>query len=128
MRGNRKVLLPVVALVVVAALLLGVWYVTRPQGQEGDKTIVVEVIHADGETREFTCQTDEMYLGPVLESRGLIEGEEGPYGLFITTVDGETVEGNQWWCVTEGGQMVETGVDATPIEDGDHFELTLSTY
>lgn len=128
MKENRKVLVAVVALVAVAALLLGIWYVSRPQVQEGSKTLVVEIVHADGSAKEFTCHTDEEYLGPVLVAEGLIEGEEGPYGLYITVVDGETAEGNQWWCVTRDGQMVETGVDATPVADGDHFELTMSTY
>ena len=128
MKENRKVLVAVVALAAVAALLLGIWYVSRPQVQEGSKALVVEIVHADGSAKEFTCHTDEEYLGPVLVAEGLIEGEEGPYGLYITAADGETAEGNQWWCVTRDGQMVETGVDATPVADGDHFELTMSTY
>ena len=127
MRG-KKAWLPAAALVVVALLLLGIWYVNRPQGQAGDKTITVEVVHADESSREFTYQTSEEFLGPVLIEEGLVQGEEGTYGLFITTVDGETAGGNQWWCITQDGQMVETGADTTPIADGDHFELTMSVY
>ena len=127
MRG-KKAWLPAAALVVVALLLLGIWYVNRPQGQGGDKTITVEVVHADESSREFTYQTSEEFLGPVLIEEGLVQGEESTYGLFITTVDGETAEGNQWWCITQDGQMVETGADTTPIADGDHFELTMSVY
>lgn len=127
MRG-KKAWLPAAALVVVALLLLGIWYVNRPQGQAGDKTITVEVVHADESSREFTYQTSEEFLGPVLIEEGLAQGEESTYGLFITTVDGETAEGNQWWCITQDGQMVETGADTTPIADGDHFELTMSVY
>lgn len=127
MRG-KKAWLPAAALVIVALLLLGIWYVNRPQGQAGEKTITVEVVHADESSREFTYQTSEEFLGPVLIQEGLVQGEESTYGLFITTVDGETAEGNQWWCITQDGQMVETGADTTPIADGDHFELTMSTY
>ena len=127
MRG-KKAWLPAAALVVVALLLLGIWYVNRPQGQAGEKTITVEVVHADESSREFTYQTSEEFLGPVLVQEGLVQGEESTYGLFITTVDGETAEGNQWWCITQDGQMVETGADTTPIADGDHFELTMSVY
>ena len=127
MRG-KKAWLPAAALVVVALLLLGLWYGNRPQGQAGDKTITVEVVHADESSREFTYQTSEEFLGPVLIEEGLAQGEESTYGLFITTVDGETAEGNQWWCITQDGQMVETGADTTPIADGDHFELTMSVY
>ena len=43
MKENRKVLVAVVALAAVAALLLGIWYVSRPQVQEGSKTLVVEI-------------------------------------------------------------------------------------
>ena len=130
MRGNKKTLFAVAALAVVAALMLGLWYFTRPETQVGDKTVVVEVVHADGNSREFTCQTDEEYLGPLLLEEKLAEGEQGAYGLFITTVDGETAQDSlrQWWCITKGGERVDTGADATPIADGDHFELTLSTY
>ena len=130
MRGNKKTLFAVAALAVVAALMLGLWYFTRPETQVGDKTVVVEVVHADGNSREFTCQTDEEYLGPLLLKEELAEGEEGAYGLFITTVDGETAQDSlrQWWCITKEGERVDTGVDTTPIADGDRFELTMSTY
>ena len=130
MRGNKKTLFAVAALAVVAALMLGLWYFTRPETQVGDKTVVVEVVHADGNSREFTCQTGEEYLGPLLLEEKLAEGEQGAYGLFITTVDGETAQDSlrQWWCITKEGERVDTGVDTTPIADGDRFELTMSTY
>lgn len=130
MRGNKKTLFAVAALAVVAALMLGLWYFTKPETQAGDKTVVVEVVHGDGNSREFTCQTDEEYLGALLLEEELAEGEEGAYGLFITTVDGETAQDSlrQWWCITKGGERVDTGADTTPIGDGDHFELTMSTY
>lgn len=118
------------ALAVTAALMLGLWYFTRPETQAGDKTVVVEVVHAGGNSREFSCQTNEEYLGALLLEEKLAEGEEGAYGLFITTVDGETAQDSlrQWWCITKDGERVDTGADATPIADGDHFELTMSTY
>lgn len=130
MKGNKKTLLAVAALAVVAALLLGVWYAARPQTQAGDKTVVVEVVHADASAREFTCHTDAEYLGQLLLEEKLAEGEPGAYGLFITTVDGETAQESlrQWWCITKAGERVDTGADSTPIADGDHFELTMSTY
>ena len=125
MRENKKTLLAVAALAVVAALMLGLWYFTRPETQAGAKTIAVEVVHG-----EFTYHTDAEYLGEVLLAEQLAEGEQGAYGLFITTVDGETAQDSlrQWWCITKGGERVDTGADTTPIADGDRFELTMSTY
>ena len=127
MKGNRKTLLAVAALAVAAALMLGIWYFTRPQPQEGAKTVVVEVVHGDQSTREFTYHTDLEYLGELLLAEQLAEGEDSAYGLFITAVDGEAAQDSlhQWWCITKGGAWLDTGVDKTPIADGDHFELTL---
>ncbi len=130
MKGNKKTGFALAALVVAAALMLGLWYVTRPQVQEGDKTIVVQVVHGDASQKEFTYRTGAAYLGEVLLAERLVEGEQSAYGLFITAVDGETAQDSlrQWWCITKDGQRVDTGVDATPIADGDCFELTMSTY
>lgn len=130
MRRNRKAMFALAALAAAAALMLGIWYFTRPQVQAGEKTVVVEVVHSDETSKEFTCHTDAEYLGEVLLAEELAQGEQGAYGLFITTVDGETAQESlrQWWCVTKSGARVDTGVDSTPIADGDHFELTMSTY
>ena len=64
----------------------------------------------------------------VLEGAGLIAGDASEYGLFVKTVDGYTVDdaNQEWWCFTKGGEQVNTGVDTTPIADGDHFEITLT--
>lgn len=130
MKGSKKTWLAAAALALAAALLLGIWYFTRPQPQAGEKTVAVEVVHADESTREFTYHTDMEYLGELLIAEGLAEGEQGAYGLFITIVDGETAQDSlrQWWCITKEGQRVDTGADSTPISDGDHFELTMCTY
>ena len=130
MKGNRKTLFAVAALAVVAALMLGIWYFTRPQAQEGAKTVVVEVVHADESAKEVAYHTDAEYLGELLLAEKLVEGDDSGFGLFITTVDGETAQDSlrQWWCITKDGEQTETGADAVPIADGDHFELTMSTY
>lgn len=130
MKGNKKTAIAVAALALAAALMLGLWYFTRPQSQAGEKTIVVQVVHGDQSTKDFTCQTDAETLGEVLVEEKLAQGEEGPTGLFVTIVDGEEAQDSlrQWWCVTKDGEMVSTGVSSTPIADGDHFELTMSTY
>ena len=91
-------------------------------------TFTLKVVHGDG--TEFTADvtTQKETVGEALEDEGLIAGEVGAYGLFVKTVDGETVDAakEQWWCLTKGGQQVNTGVDSTPIEDGAAYELTFT--
>ncbi len=127
-KSNKKIWLAAAALVAAVAVLLGVYFVTRPAPQQGGKTIAVQVVLLDGESSDYTIQTDEEYLRGALESIDLIEGSESEYGLFVTTVNGVTVDDSkqQWWCFTQDGEMLMTGVDTTPIADGDHFEITLT--
>ena len=127
-KPNKKIWLAVAALVVAVAVVLGIYFVTRPAPQQGGKTITVQVVLLEGEPSDFTIQTNEEYLRGALESIDLIEGSESEYGLFVTTVNGVTVDDSkqQWWCFTQDGEMLMTGVDTTPIADGDHFEITLT--
>lgn len=98
------------------------------QADAETKEITLKVVHGDGSEKEFPVSTTAETLGEALEAEGLIAGEESSYGLFVTTVDGETVdEGNQeWWCLTKGGGMVTTGVDSTEVSDGAVYELTFT--
>lgn len=126
MKKNTKIIIVVVALVVVIAVLLGVYYGTRPETSQGSKTFTVEVVHADGSAKTFTYSTDAEYLGEVLLAEGLIQGEEGPYGLTIYEVDGERAvweENGAYWAIYVGGEYGMTGVDTTPVNDGDDFSL-----
>ena len=119
-----------VAVLLIAVVALGLVYrFQRPAGQAGDKTIHVQVV-AGEQAEDFTLQTAQEFLGPTLLDHGLAEGENGPYGLYITTVNGITADEtkNQWWCITREGEQLTTGADTTPIADGEQYELTLSVY
>ena len=127
MKEKKKVIIAVVALVAAIAVFAGVYFAFgRPETSEGSKTLTIEVIAPDySKTHEI--KTDAEFLGEALKEEGIIEGEESQYGLFITSVDSIKADDSkqQWWCITKGGADVMTGADATPIADGDTFELTL---
>lgn len=123
---NKKIWIALIALVVVAAVMVGVYFATRQDTVEGQKTITVTVVHKDGTSRDFTYKTQEEYLGPVLQSEGLVEGEVGDYGLFITAVDGETADysvDQSWWGLYIGEESATTGADGVAIEDGGIYKL-----
>lgn len=123
---NKKILLAVVALVAVAALFLGAYILTRPKIAEGSKTITVTVVHKDGSEKAFTCHTDAEYLDEVLLAEGLVEGENGPWGLYIHEADGERAvweENGCWWSVYISGQLAVDGVSDIPVYDGGEYSL-----
>ncbi len=49
---------------------------------KGAKTVICEV-KAEDKTVTFTLKTDKTVLGDALLDCGLVEGDEGPYGLYI---------------------------------------------
>lgn len=114
-----------VVLLVAGGILYGK---LKPQTTEGAKEITVIVIHGDKSEKEFTYHTDAEYLGEVVVEEGLVKNDQAEFGLYVQTVDGETADGNkqQWWCLTKDGEMLMTGADTTPIQDGDEFEFTLT--
>jgi len=125
---NRKTGILAIILVILCVAASILFHTNKPETVAGEKEINIIVTHADKTENTFTYQTDAEYLVDVLLENNLVDGEMGSYGLFITTVDHETVDESkqQWWCITKGGEQVNSGADALPISDGDQFELTLT--
>lgn len=113
------------ALVLCAALALSL---AGCGGPIGEKNFTLQVVHSDGSQVTRTVTTKKDTVGEALLDAGIIDGEQGAYGLYVRTVDGETADEaqEQWWCLTKGGQSVNTGVDSTSIEAGATYEMTLT--
>jgi len=131
MQKNKKSgLIAVLLLVALVAAAAVAYFALVPQLQASteEKTINVLVRHSDGSEENFTFATKHETLGETLTEAGLIEGEEGPYGIYIMTVDGETVDESkqQWWCLTKDGQQHNQSADSTVLADGDAYELTFT--
>lgn len=126
--SKKTLILALVALIVTVGVFVGVWAATRPETQMGDKTITVQIVKKDSE-RTVEINTDAEMLRGALEQENLVQGDESEYGLYIKTVDGYTADesAQEWWCITKGGEDVYTGVDSTPIADGEAYEITLMT-
>ena len=138
---RRRLLPMVVATVLLAAMVLGATSCWKEQGGEettatdtnavvltpentvgeGQTSFVFEVTHLDGTTKGFTVKTDAKTVGEALIGVGLIAGEDGPYGLYVKTVDGEMLDYDthkKYWAFYENGIMAMTGVDQTEITEG----------
>jgi len=127
---NRKKLglIAGIALFLALGVLLSfIWNATRPDTASGEKHIIVEVVHKNGDEAEFSYDTNEEYLGTVLANEGLISGSESAYGLYVETVDGETADYNadgSWWKLSCNGEDSQVGVDSVPVNDGDRYTWT----
>ena len=92
---------------------------------EGATTFSLTVTDPDGQETAYEIHTDAETVGDALESLDLIAGEEGDYGLFVTTVDGVSLpsDGDQYWAFYIDGAYATSGVDQTEITAGASYAL-----
>ena len=87
---------------------------------EGAKTFAFEVEDLEGNKQEFLIHTDADTVGAALVDLELIQGEPGPYGMYVKQVCGITAvyeEDGTYWAFYENGEYGMTGVDETPIDE-----------
>ena len=127
---DKKLLRTLVAFIAAAAVLIGIWFVTRPEAQEGMKAFTVTVVHADGQSKDFSYTTDAEYLGAFLYEKGLVVADENNPGMFHTA-DGEKTDWNEnqsYWCLYVNDEAAVTGIEETPITDGTVYKLVYTVW
>ncbi|MBQ3123292.1 MAG: DUF4430 domain-containing protein, partial [Firmicutes bacterium] len=91
-----------------------------------EKSFTFVVTDADGNETTFNITSDKQYVGEALFDEGLIEGEEGPYGLYVKYVNGmyaDYEETGTYWAFYIDGEYAVSGVDQTDIEDGREYSF-----
>lgn len=112
-------------LAVLIAVFAGVFIATRPETDDGAKTVNVTVVFADKSEKEYEIKTDAEFLADALLEEEIIE-EKASDGMY-TVIAGERADYNlykSWWCITKDGEMTSVGMNEQPIADDDNFEIT----
>ena len=94
---------------------------------EGATSFYFNVVDKGGNKTAFEIRTDKTIVGDALMELGLLEGEEGAYGLYVKKVNGITADYNKdgaWWCVTKSGEMTMVGMNELELSNGDKYEIT----
>lgn len=92
---------------------------------EGETVFTLKV-EAEEKSIVFTVKTDKNIVGEALAENEIVSGEEGPYGLYITHVNGIRAvyeEDGAYWGFMKDGEYMNTGVDQTEIENNAQYEL-----
>lgn len=93
---------------------------------QGEKSFSFFVTDKDGKEYCYSINTGKDKVGEALLELGLIDGEEGPYGLYVKTVKGVTIDydtDGMYWAFYAGDQMAAQGVDQTEIVDGETYRF-----
>ena len=91
----------------------------------GKNTLTVAV-KAEEKSIDITIKTDKTVVGDALKEHNIIEGEEGPYGLYVKIVNGIEADYDKdqsYWSFEKDGEAMLTGVDSTEFENGDLYQL-----
>lgn len=93
---------------------------------EGNTVFPFTVVDGDGNETQFEIHTDKETVGEALEELNLIAGDESEYGLYVKTVNGITADYDTdgvYWAFYVNGEYASTGVDLTPITEGENYAL-----
>lgn len=91
---------------------------------EGETRFLFTVVDKDGVETAFEIHTDKEIVGEALLELGLIEGEEGDFGLFVKAVNGIVADyevDKTYWAFYVNGEYAMSGVDTTIIEEGTSY-------
>ena len=128
----------ILSLVLVAAMVLMFAGCGQNQNEETpetssnqqetvEKVFTFEVVELDGTKKEFNVKYDtEKTVGEALVNEKLISGENGQYGLMVDTVNGQKYDYNEdgdYWAFYVNGVYAMSGVDTTPIKDGEVYSF-----
>ena len=95
---------------------------------EGAVTFDFIAVFNEETEKAWRISTNEATVGEALQALGLLEGEEGPWGLYIKTVDGVTADYNMtgtYWAFYVDGGYAMNGIDLTPAEAGHIYSLKI---
>ncbi|MCL2547501.1 MAG: DUF4430 domain-containing protein [Oscillospiraceae bacterium] len=127
MKKKTSILSLILVVLFAVAALTGCNGATPPEAYEGDNvqqvgqgstTFRLEVTDPSGEVSAWDVSTDAETVGAALLEVGLIDGDESEWGLFVTSVNGNSATDGYWWAFWINGEMAPMGVDSTYIEAG----------
>ncbi len=121
-KKTKGAVIAAVALVLVIAVAVGAYFLTRPETEQGSKSITFTIVDEAKAEKEFAIKTDEEYLAKALEEENLIIYDASGY---YTTINGITADYNKdgaWWAIYVGEEMASVGLNEIPVTDGGNYE------
>lgn len=95
---------------------------------QGAKSFYLSVFYEDGTSNNVIVNTDQKTVGEALIDLGIIDGENGPYGLYIKKINGVTADyetTGTYWAFYIDGDYAATGADMTEIKNGTLYSFRI---
>lgn len=143
MRTQTKLSALALALVLVLCTLVacrdtvdpvGLWETATYRSDEtfGDgATTIYMVVEVEAQSVTFTIRTDKTNVADALMEHDLLSGTEGPYGLYIKTVNGMTLDPdktNVYWALYVEEELSAYGASETLVSAETTYRLVYETF
>lgn len=141
-KNNKKWLPRILCMAFAAALVLGIagCGTDKDDGKasgagsqseiqvmgEGEKVFNFSAVDPDGKETKYEIHTDQENVGDALEELGIIEGEEGEFGIYVKTVNGVTLDfdtDGKYWAFYIGDEYATEAVGLTPVTEGESYSF-----
>ena len=129
---SKKIVFAVMALVLVVAVMAGLYATTRQESVEGAKAVTIVIVHKDGTEKILEYNTDLGYLSELLLEKELVTGYASEeYGFTIESVDGVVADwavDGAYWALYEGDEYATTSAAGIVLVDGGVYKLIYETF
>ena len=129
---NKKIIIAAVALVLVIALMAGAYLATRPETQEGSKSVTIVIVYEDASEKKLEYTTDCEYLSELLLEKELVTGYTSEeYGFTVESVDGITLDwatDGAYWALYEGDAYATESAAGIVLIDGGVYKLVYEKF
>lgn len=96
---------------------------------EGQYTFAFAAKFLDGSAKHYTVSTDCETVGEALLTLGLIDGENGAFGLYVKSVCGVVADydiDQTYWALYVNGEMSMVGADAVKTAEATDVEFQVA--
>ena len=129
---NKKIVITAMVLVLVIALLAGIYAASGKEAAEGAKAVTIVIIHKDGTEKVLEYNTDHSYLSELLLEKEMVTGYASEeYGFTIESVDGVVADwmvDGAYWALYEGDEYATTSAAGIVLVDGGVYKLIYETF
>ena len=129
---NKKLIIGIVALVLVIALMVGVYAATRPEAVAGQKNVTIVIVYEDGSEKKLEYTTECEKLAELLLEKELVTGYTSEeYGFTIESVDGITLDWSKdgaYWALYEGDEYAVNSAAGIVLVDGGVYKLVYEKF
>ena len=116
----------IICIMLITAMAFCMVSCSEKPAEQGEKTFTFVVEELNGNKQTFTVTSEKKTVGEALFDEKLIEGEEGPYGLYVKKAAGISADYEKdgtYLAFYIDGEYAVTGVDKTDIEDGREYKF-----